>query len=267
MDRVAVILLQGSSKFPIMFSVSIGHRFRIRSLSVFRTKTVTMLSALVSVALATGFPAMAANAAPVNQGDAIFRVGSKTGCTVGYVDAVNDRLFTAGHCGPNGSQWERRQDTAFRVGEMRTNYAPGSLVGDFAFIEVADSATLGKNFPHAEKPVESLTLGDEICVYSRKLSVSSCDRVTAVDGDTVFAGHGLRVVSGDSGGPAWNDNGFIGVISGSRIDPASQEVINVRITRVDPRGVGPTKRVHQGDGDRKSLSSLSSMSSSSILAR
>lgn len=203
----------------------------------------------------------------VNQGDALFRVGSQTVCTAGYIDSDNKRIFTAGHCGPDGSHWEYRGTAKFQAGEMRNVYLPGSNAGDWGFVEVVDRSILGRNLTVAHQPAKSISVGDEICAYSRKLAVVSCAQVKFIEGSTILTDGGIRITTGDSGGPAWSRDGFVGVISGLRIDPDSKQVVNVRITKVDPTALEPGTVVGRVDKFESPRSSLLSLSSSGVYTR
>lgn len=224
---------------------------------------------MVCVVVIAGAPALTvAEAAPVtvpntvSQGSVIHRTGSRESCTVGYVNRRSSTVVTAGHCGENGSQWELRDLSGTTpLGTLRSAYGPGDIEGDIAVIGVADPTLLGVNLPYAQRIAEHVLVGERICVSGRRGATpvpASCDKVTAITGDVVFAGPGLRIAPGDSGAPAWTDAGFVGVVSGPRLEPATGEVKAVRIARVTAAHL---QHVPAGNMQKPSLSSGSSLSS------
>lgn len=148
-------------------------------------------------------------------------------------------LLTAGHCVQYARYW-RSQDFAgdfMYIGEVTESSFPG---GDWAKINAAGHAWDesgswpgavvywggSQNIPiNFESPSY---VGESVC-HSGAGTGSSCGTVTSIDRTVVFEGgntvNGLTEVQGwcawhgDSGGPVWNGNTAVGLLSGGEPSP------------------------------------------------
>lgn len=241
---------------------------KVRRKCILRNATylgVLWAAALASMSAAPVglLPEAEATNAAVTQGAVIHRVGSSEWCKVGYVDRASATLITAGHCGEDGSRWELRGPNGkIELGSLQSAHSPGDITDDVGVIAVSRSALLGGNLPQARQIAGSVHVGERVCVSTQRNTSgapASCDTITAIVGDVVFAGPGLLIARGDSGAPAWTDSGLIGVISGPRLDPVSGRVVAVRIARVTPEHL--KSRASEEPQQQFGLSSSSSLSS------
>ncbi|WP_311475586.1 putative Ig domain-containing protein [uncultured Corynebacterium sp.] len=165
----------------------------------------------------------------INQGDKIFNNGH--GCTVGYIDKPNNRIFLAGHCSDGGPLYFT--DTQNR------NYYLGTVVTEFDFEGDLTDSTMSKDWGYIDIPEHRSALLGENAYTSDSVLLPSMLRVgQMVYGFGQTTGHVMQnyvmgvinnvihftqddpMHKGDSGGPNWviDEDGkrhFIGVNSGN----------------------------------------------------
>ena len=162
----------------------------------------------------------------VNQGDMINNLGYS--CTVGYVDKINRRLYTAKHCFNDGEtvylkNGIRKVGTFHYVKPSET--ANGENVEDFAYILLDSAMNAGSNSYSGDKLSQTWNSGDIIHNYSRNLGkVVNGTATNDSDNPTGYKNRTHRRKNtdpnipssqpGDSGGPVWSDEGLVGVIKG-----------------------------------------------------
>lgn len=162
----------------------------------------------------------------VNQGDMIHNLESE--CTVGYVDKINRRLYTAKHCFGDGEtvylkNGVRKVGTFHYVKQSETS--PGENVGDFAYILLDSAMKAGTNSYSGDSTSQEWHSDDKIYNYSRNLKDTTSGNAKRDSTNPTYPSgpsHMRRNTApsipssqpGDSGGPVWSDNGFIGVIYG-----------------------------------------------------
>ena len=162
----------------------------------------------------------------VNQGDMIHNLESE--CTVGYVDKINRRLYTAKHCFGDGEtvylkNGVRKVGTFHYVKQSETS--PGENVGDFAYILLDSAMKAGTNSYSGDSMSQEWRSGDKIYNYSRNLKDTTSGNAKRDSTNPTFPSdpsHMRRNTDpsipssqpGDSGGPVWSDNGLVGVIYG-----------------------------------------------------
>ena len=170
---------------------------------------------------------------PVNQGDWV-NISGYGYCTIGYVDKVNHRAYTAAHCAPRMKNWERLiVKTPFTnelIGELfvRTKEyeANGKLhrswKSDSTYIQLYPEVQAGENTYSGDTRImpEDVEDGDEVCIYSVRLDKTSCRPVFSTFGPVIkMNAPRYKIdppisVEGDSGGPGWiPGKGFVGTIS------------------------------------------------------
>lgn len=170
---------------------------------------------------------------PVNQGDWVY-IEPYGYCTIGYVDKVNHRAYTAAHCAPLMETGSRINVIEPFVNEMigelfvrtQTYNAHGkqwrSLKSDATYIQLYPEVPIGENVYSGDDRImpDEVEAGDEICIYSLRLNKTTCNPAFSTFGPVIKM-NAPRYnidppisVEGDSGGPGWiPGKGFVGVIS------------------------------------------------------
>lgn len=152
----------------------------------------------------------------VNQGDEVFMKESNGACTIGYIDRANRRAYTALHCA-NGS--EASDKFGNPIGRFHTTNGPHEIGTTFSrrdvtYIELYDNVVAGNNIYSGDNRVRTsdVSVGDDMCMYSRMNNEVRCGKVNNVDGSIVQGNENVNGVRGDSGGPSWVDGkGFSGI--------------------------------------------------------
>ncbi|MDO4761334.1 MAG: hypothetical protein Q4A31_05400 [Corynebacterium sp.] len=201
-----------------------------------RHPRLTVAAALgTATALASSLtePAVAETPIPiVNQGERIYiqnTNGREFQCTVGYVDRDNGRLWTAGHCAPNGSQVFNHEHQPIGILEHRYNVsenvehlqgdAQRQAVSDYFFydlsaITLTHPESAGANTYSGDR-THIPEVGEEVCRFGATSNQIYCAVIFNVTDHLVYAAD-LNTQAGDSGGPAWvPGRGFIGHAVGS----------------------------------------------------
>lgn len=149
----------------------------------------------------------------IDQGISVENITTETTCMVAYADSNHDRLFTAGHCGAPGDSFSF---DGHQIGVFSTEFTGLPGVGDWGLIQLNEHTVAGKNTVTGNSVTNEadLTPGTEICRLAVDQSVV-CGLIgrEAVQG-LLLASPSLQGFPGDSGGPVWNADGFVGIYTG-----------------------------------------------------
>ena len=164
----------------------------------------------------------------VNQGDMINNLWNY--CTVGYVDKMNRRLYTAKHCFDDG-ETVYLKNSIRKVGTSHyvkpSENISGEKVGDFAYILLDSSINAGSNIYSGDNLDQTWDTGETIHNYSRKIkktvdgTMNTNSDVSNSYGPKTFKRENIdpnipSSQSGDSGGPVWSNEGLVGIIKGHK---------------------------------------------------
>ncbi|WJY93790.1 Chromosome partition protein Smc [Corynebacterium felinum] len=225
-----------------------------------RTLSLVTVSA-VTAALLPLAPATAQDSATavdrVNQGDrlsVLTPLGHMTRqggyCTVGFVDKAAKRLWTARHCGENGTVVNT--EAGEYLGTLHYRYdmsdadslmdiTGANAIYDLAYIQVDERAwnLLGENTFSGDNLYTPVT-GDQLCRYGATTKNTVCGEVIAVD-DYLIYGIDLSSSPGDSGGPLWvPGRGFVGTLIGVRSGLSAQGKVTITVAHREDFGfAGP----------------------------
>ena len=126
-------------------------------------------------------------------------------------------MFTAGHCGKTGDKFSFESHD---IGVFQTEYSPENSFSDWGMIQLDSDIGVGGNLVTGDKIVDDIDLvsGTEMCRLAMNQSVS-CGQVLVGPADGVVIGtpH-LHGVPGDSGGPVWSGDKFVGIYTGYWLD-------------------------------------------------
>ncbi|APT93491.1 hypothetical protein CPHO_11990 [Corynebacterium phocae] len=201
----------------------------------------------------------------ISQGDRILFLddnGKYSACTAGYVDHDHARIWTAGHCAPEGSQ--ALDAYGNKIGKLKQRYAvvdspkeletDGTTAGfersffhDASYV-VLNATSFGGTNAYSGDRTYAPKMGDKVCVYGATTKTVNCSNLIAFNDLIVYAGD-LNVNPGDSGGPAWvPGKGYIGQILGAFIyeAPDGGELAMSIIHREDLAEVVPQRTDHAG---------------------
>lgn len=154
----------------------------------------------------------------ISQGDKV-SIEHKINCTVGYVDKNTHKAYIANHCLVN-----HQKNIVYNGDNQKIGEAYGSSVNeqtgipksrnDVAYINLYDNVQAGENSRSGDARVSTkdISIGEELCMFSRKYGSVHCGHVKSVDGTLVVGDKNVNGIPGDSGGPAWiPGKGFVGV--------------------------------------------------------
>lgn len=166
----------------------------------------------------------------ISQGDRIFVMNSEDNtradaCTVGYVDASTRVIQTAGHCFNDGKEVYTENWELVGVGSK-------SKEKDMGYIQPRDNVKLVENAYSTDRvDQDGVKKGDKVCVYGASSKKVRCDVMTDTgSASTINLGVNDAGIRGDSGGPAWTDDGYVGTYSGSRKDANTDEILGGYVT-------------------------------------
>ncbi|MDR7329874.1 hypothetical protein [Corynebacterium guangdongense] len=175
---------------------------------------------------------------PVNQGDTLgvtTPAGEDLICTLGYVDKLSGRLYTAGHCGGDGAHLytvdgngvsEHYLGTLTTDFDMSAPYVDASFDEDYGYVEVpADRVgLLGENSHSGDAMIlpSLLAVGQILYALGQTTGAVMITEVMGTLNNIIMSVDGQMPRPGDSGGPVWtvidDQRYFVGVISGSNED-------------------------------------------------
>lgn len=183
-----------------------------------------------SFSVSRSLPAFLVPDIRVSQGDRIYIKNSEdsthaVACTVGYVDVATRVIQTAGHCFDDGSEVYTEDWKLIGAGSA-------SDEKDAGYIQPKDSVELIENAYSTDAvDRDGVDVGDEVCIYGASSKTVRCDVVTGTGkASTIDLGVDGAGIRGDSGGPAWTVDGYIGTYSGSRKNAGTGETIGGYVT-------------------------------------
>lgn len=183
-----------------------------------------------SFSVSHSLPAFLVPDVSVSQGDRIYIMNSEDdtradACTVGYVDVATRVIQTAGHCFANGNEVYTEDWKVIGVGSA-------SDEKDTGYIQPKDNVELIENAYSTDAvDRDGVSVGDKVCVYGSSSKTVRCDVMTGVGkASTIDVGTDGAGIRGDSGGPAWTDDGYIGTYSGSRKNAETGELVGGYVT-------------------------------------
>lgn len=172
---------------------------------------------------------------PVNQGDSLIvaQQNNLTAlCSAGFIDAENNRIWTAGHCGNHGatvynSQHQKIGTLVYRwpdivngfnaatTPEERNKAIAQFFPYDIAYVQLDNPEFAGTNL-YSGSRVYTPTEGDRVCMYGARTQTVRCGLILKIDDYFIYAVD-LGSQPGDSGGPTWvPGKGYTGQILGAR---------------------------------------------------
>lgn len=183
-----------------------------------------------SFSVSHSLPAFLVPDVNVSQGDRIYIKSGEdptraVACTVGYVDVATRVIQTSGHCFDDGSEVYTEDWKIIGVGSA-------SDEKDTGYIQPKDNVELIENAYSTDAvDLDGVNVGDEVCVYGASSKTVRCDVMTGSGkGATIELGVDGVGMRGDSGGPAWTDDGYVGTYSGSRKNAETDEIIGGYVT-------------------------------------
>ena len=183
-----------------------------------------------SFSVSHSLPAFLVPDVHVSQGDRIYVMDSEdstraVACTVGYVDIATRVIQTAGHCFDDGSEVYTEDWKLVGVGSA-------SDEKDAGYIQPKDNVELIENAYSTDAvDHDGVNVGDEVCIYGSSSKTVRCDVVTGTGkASTIDLGVDGAGIRGDSGGPAWTVDGYIGTYSGSRKNADTGETVGGYVT-------------------------------------
>lgn len=134
-----------------------------------------------------------------------------TACTIGSVDPATHTATTASHCIEESNQ-------VYAVdGETIIGYGTPSADRDWATIQLEPTITIGSNnLSNQAFDPDGVQPGDGACMYGSTTKAVICGTVNGTDGSKILFDD-IIGKPGDSGGPVWTDQGFVGQYNGVMI--------------------------------------------------
>lgn len=134
-----------------------------------------------------------------------------TACTIGSVDPATHTATTAAHC-------ISESDRVYAVGGATIiGYGTPSADRDWATIQLEPAVTIGSNnLSNQAIDPDGVQSGDGACMYGSTTNAVICGTVNSVDGNEILFDDMIGK-PGDSGGPVWTDQGFVGQYNGAMI--------------------------------------------------
>lgn len=184
--------------------------------------SLTAACALFFVSLASPHVAYAQqnpSRVSISQGEKIYINDTNIACTIGYVDKLKHKAYTADHCLPAHQKSVIYNSNREKIGEAYGRFSDRAMGiaksrNDVAYINLYDNVRAGGNFYSGSNRVSTthITPGENLCMFSRKLNSTNCGKVKSVDGTLVVGDEHVNGIGGDSGGPAWiPGKGFVGI--------------------------------------------------------
>lgn len=157
--------------------------------------------------------------ATISQGEKVYINETAIACTVGYVDKNTHKAYIADHCLPAHQKSVIYNSNREKIGEAYGRFSDRKMGiaksrNDVAYINLYDNVQVGENSRSGDARVSTkdISIGEELCMFSRKYGSVHCGHVKSVDGTLVVGDEHVNGIGGDSGGPAWiPGKGFVGV--------------------------------------------------------
>lgn len=149
----------------------------------------------------------------IDQGVSVENVTTATTCLIAYADRSHDRLFTAGHCGATGDRFSFEGQ---EIGVFSTGFAGLPGAGDWGLIHLNERAAAGQNIVTGDRVAgdADLSPGTRVCRLAGDQAVACGPLEEQAAPGLLLASPHLRGFPGDSGGPVWSVDGFVGVYTG-----------------------------------------------------
>lgn len=161
-----------------------------------------------------------ASATTVSQGDRFYADDddgdpkTKQSCTIGYIFPGTTVAEVAAHCLVGGDGSVVYSDDWAEIGVVDST----EDARDVGYIRFYPEVVLGGNPLSGDDRVDrAVAEGDEVCAYGATSDTTVCSTVfyTIDDKGEFWFSDGSWGQQGDSGGPVWTNEGFVGTFSGS----------------------------------------------------